>query len=32
MDVLEQLTSRDPAQTPNAPPGDEIITITIEER
>ncbi len=32
MDVLEQLTPRDPAQTPNAPPGDEIITITVEER
>jgi peptidylprolyl isomerase len=32
MDVLEQLTPRDPATNPNAPPGDKMITITIEER
>jgi cyclophilin family peptidyl-prolyl cis-trans isomerase len=32
MDVLEQLTPRDPSANPNAPPGDEIISITIEER
>jgi cyclophilin family peptidyl-prolyl cis-trans isomerase len=32
MDVLEQLTPRDPSRTPNAPPGDQIITVTIEER
>jgi cyclophilin family peptidyl-prolyl cis-trans isomerase len=32
MDVLEQLTPRDPSQTPNAPPGDKIIRIDIEER
>ena len=32
MDVLRQLTPRDPAQDPNAPPGDVIETITIEER
>ncbi len=29
--VLEQLTPRNPERTPNAPPGDKIITITIEE-
>ena len=32
MDVLEQLTPRDPSRTPNAPPGDQIVTVTIEER
>ena len=32
MDVLEQLTPRDPEATPNAPPGDEILTVTIEEK
>ncbi len=32
MDVLQQLTPRDPAQDPDAPPGDVIETITIEER
>ncbi|MDP3768129.1 MAG: peptidylprolyl isomerase [Dehalococcoidia bacterium] len=31
MDVLQQLTPRDPA-APNAPPGDLIETVTIEER
>jgi len=31
MDVLEQLTPRDPQATPNAPPGDEILAVTIEE-
>ena len=32
MDVLGQLTPRDPLENPNAPPGDTIETITIEER
>jgi len=32
MDVLEQITPRDPSQTPNAPPGDKIVRIDIEER
>jgi cyclophilin family peptidyl-prolyl cis-trans isomerase len=32
MDVLEQLTLRDPSQTPNAPPGDKILRVDIEER
>ena len=32
MDVLEKLTPRNPAQTPDAPPGDKIITITITEK
>ena len=32
MDVLRQLTPRDPSQDPDAPPGDLIETITIEER
>ena len=31
-DVLDQITPRDPAVDPNAPPGDVIETITIEER
>ena len=32
MDVVEDLTSRDPSQGADLPPGDQIITITIEER
>ena len=32
MDVAQQITPRDPSQDPNAPPGDVIETITIEER
>ena len=32
MDVVQQITPRDPAVDPNAPPGDVIETITIEER
>ena len=32
MDVVEQITPRDPATNPNAPPGDAMETITIEER
>lgn len=31
LDVAEGLTPRDPQQQPNAPPGDEIITISINE-
>jgi len=30
MEVLQQITPRDPSQDPNAPAGDEIITIEIE--
>jgi cyclophilin family peptidyl-prolyl cis-trans isomerase len=32
MDVLEQLTPRDPSRTPNAPEGDKIVRIDVEER
>ncbi len=32
MDVLEKLTPRDPQTTPSPPPGDKLLTITIEER
>jgi len=32
MDVAQQITPRDPSVDPNAPPGDVIETITIEER
>lgn len=32
MDVAENLTPRDPSQNMDLPPGDKIITITIEER
>jgi peptidylprolyl isomerase len=31
MDVAERLTPRDPDQNPNAPPGDRMIKVTIEE-
>jgi len=31
MEVVDSLTPRDPATDPNAPPGDTIITITIQE-
>jgi peptidylprolyl isomerase len=31
MDVAEKLTPRNPQQNPNAPPGDRIIKVTIEE-
>jgi cyclophilin family peptidyl-prolyl cis-trans isomerase len=31
MDVLEKITPRDPSQNPELPPGEEIITIEIEE-
>ena len=32
MDVVESLTPRDPSQGGNLPPGDKIITITIDEK
>ena len=32
MDVAEKLTPRDPDANPNAPPGDRIIKVTIEEQ
>jgi peptidylprolyl isomerase len=32
MDVAESLTPRDPDQNPNAPPGDRMIKVTIEEQ
>ena len=32
MDVLSKLTPRDPQSDPNLPPGDKIISVTIEER
>lgn len=32
MDVVNQITPRDPSQNPNLPPGDKILTITIEEK
>jgi cyclophilin family peptidyl-prolyl cis-trans isomerase len=32
MEVAEELTPRDPSQGSDLPPGDEILTITIEER
>jgi len=32
MDVVESLTPRDPSQTPGLPPGDKIISVTIEEK
>jgi cyclophilin family peptidyl-prolyl cis-trans isomerase len=32
MDVVQQLTERRPSQNPNAPPGDKLVSVTIEER
>ncbi len=32
MDVVENLTARDPQQTPGLPPGDKILSITIQEK
>jgi cyclophilin family peptidyl-prolyl cis-trans isomerase len=32
MDVAKRLTSRDPQQNPDLPPGDKIISVTIEEK
>ena len=32
MDVVESLTARDTQQTPGLPPGDKIISVTIEEK
>jgi cyclophilin family peptidyl-prolyl cis-trans isomerase len=31
MDVVEEISPRDPSQDPNAPPGDVIASVTIEE-
>jgi peptidylprolyl isomerase len=31
MDVVDCITARDPSKNPNAPPGDQIISITVEE-
>lgn len=31
MDVLQKITPRDPQRTPNAPPGDTLLTVVIEE-
>jgi len=31
MDVVKQITPRDPGQNPNLPPGDEILGVTIQE-
>jgi cyclophilin family peptidyl-prolyl cis-trans isomerase len=32
MDIVEKLTPRDPSQSPNLPPGDKILKVTIEEK
>ena len=32
MDVVESLTARDPQTTPGLPPGDKILSVTIEEK
>jgi cyclophilin family peptidyl-prolyl cis-trans isomerase len=32
MDVANQITPRDPSQNPNAPPGDAIVMVTIDEK
>lgn len=32
MEVLEQLTERRPSQNPDAPPGDKLLSVEIEER
>lgn len=32
MDIAEKITPRDPDKTPNAPPGDKILDITIDEK
>ncbi|MGZ3716161.1 MAG: peptidylprolyl isomerase, partial [Ktedonobacterales bacterium] len=32
MDVVESLTARDPQQTPGLPPGDKILSVSIEEK
>lgn len=32
MEVVKQITLRDPSQNPNAPPGDAIVMVTIEEK
>jgi len=32
LEVLEQLTERRPSQSPNAPPGDKLLSVEIEEK
>lgn len=32
MEVAQSLTPRDPQQNPGAPPGDQIVTVTVEEK
>ena len=32
MDVVENLTPRDPSQAGDLPPGDKILSVTIEEK
>ncbi len=32
MDVVENLTPRDPSQSGDLPPGDKILSVTIEEK
>jgi cyclophilin family peptidyl-prolyl cis-trans isomerase len=32
MDVIQQLTARDPSRTLDLPPGDKILSVTVEER
>jgi cyclophilin family peptidyl-prolyl cis-trans isomerase len=32
MDLVNQITARDPGQNPNLPPGDLILGVTIEEK
>jgi hypothetical protein len=32
MEAVQALTPRDPSTSPNAPPGDKITTITIDEK
>jgi hypothetical protein len=32
MDVVEQLTPRDPSQNADLPPGDKILSVKIEEK
>jgi cyclophilin family peptidyl-prolyl cis-trans isomerase len=32
LEIAEQLTPRDPAQNPDLPPGDKILSVEIEEK
>jgi cyclophilin family peptidyl-prolyl cis-trans isomerase len=32
MSVVDCITPRDPGKNPNAPPGDKIISVTVEEQ